>query len=152
MIDMRAYLHDASVAADISAADKREAIGLLVGLLAASGKVRDRAALLADVLAREASFPTGLEDGCAVPHAGSDAMESTAIAAARFKPPVDFGSPDGSLSSLVFLMAGPKDGAGLHLKLLSKLARFMHDPEFRRQASEAPDAAALAALIRDRDA
>jgi PTS system fructose-specific IIC component/PTS system nitrogen regulatory IIA component len=48
-------------------------------------------------------------------------------------------------------MAGPRGDTANHLKLLSKLARLLHDEEFRRQARSAPDGASLAKLLYDRD-
>lgn len=145
------YLDPGCVASGLDASSSTEAITTLVGLLAGAGKLKDERKLLGDVLARERLTPTGLEEGCAVPHAQSDALESTAIAVATFKNPVDFGAPDGRGATLVFLLAGPKNCAGLHLKLLSKLARFMHDPAFRDAAKAARDADALTSLIRERD-
>ena len=52
---------------------------------------------------------------------------------------------------LLFLLAGPRDSAAVHLRLLSKLARLLSDPEFRRALLDAPDGVALAGLILDAD-
>jgi len=134
-------------AVGVKAADKREAIAALVDLLAAAGKAPDRDALLAAVLEREALAPTGLGDDCAIPHAQTDAVSETSVAVVRLAEPVGFDAPDGSPARLVFLLAGPKDSAAVHLRLLSKLARLLSDPEFRRALLEAPDGAALAGLI-----
>jgi mannitol/fructose-specific phosphotransferase system IIA component (Ntr-type) len=122
-----------------------------VDLLAASGVVADRDGLLKDVLTREDLAPTGLGMSCAIPHAHSAAVLSTAVAAARLKSPVNFGAPDGTPATLIFLMVGPRDAAGMHLKLLSKFARFLHDDAFRAAAMAAVDAAAFAQLIYARD-
>ncbi len=147
---LRATLDPSCVTLGLAARTSEEVITALVGLLGAAGAVPDPALLLRDVIERERSFPTGLEEGCAIPHANSDAMASTRLAVARLAAPVDFGAPDGP-ASLVVLMAGPRDATGTHLKLLSKLARLLHDPEFREAAGAAPDAAALASLFHSKD-
>ena len=134
-------------AVDVSAASRIEAITALVDLLAAAGKAPDRDALLHSVMDREMLAPTGLGDDCAIPHAQTDAVAETAIAAVRLRDPVDFGAPDGTPARLVFLIVGPKDSAALHLKLLSKLARVLCNPDFRARALAAPDAGAFSSLL-----
>jgi len=133
----------ALAAVDVGAASRREAVEALVALVAAAGKVRDPAALVEAVMEREALAPTGLGEDCAIPHAQTDAVAETVVAAARLSAPVDFGAPDGTPARLVFLIVGPKDSAAVHLRLLSKLARIMSDPDFRAQALAAPDGRSL---------
>jgi fructose-specific phosphotransferase system IIA component len=152
MISLRSILDPACVVVDLEAADKNTVIRVLVDKLAAGDAVNDAEALYRDVMAREHLAPTGLGMACAIPHAHSNAVSRTAVAAARLRTPIDFGAPDGSAATLVFLMVGPKDAAGIHLKLLSKFARFLHDDSFRVAALVAPDAVAFADLIYERDA
>lgn len=151
MISLRSILDPACVVVDLDIKSKNEAIKTLVDLVAAGDAVADRDGLLRDVMAREALAPTGLGMSCAIPHAHSAAVLRTVVAVARLKSPIDFGASDGTPASLVFLMVGPKDAAGIHLKLLSKFARFLHDDAFRDAASAAPDAASFAELIYTRD-
>jgi fructose-specific phosphotransferase system IIA component len=151
MISLRSILDPACVVVDLDIRNKNEVIKALVDLVAAGDAVADRDGLLRDVMAREALASTGLGMSCAIPHAHSAAVLRTVVAAARLKTPVDFGAPDGTPATLVFLMVGPKDAAGVHLKLLSKFARFLHDDAFREAAGSAPDAAAFADLIYTRD-
>ena len=151
MPTLRSVLSPECVAVGVRAADKREAIAALVDLLAVAGKAPDRDALLAAALEREALAPTGLGDDCAIPHAQTDAVSETMAAVIRLADPVDFNAPDGSRARLAFMLAGPKDSAAVHLRLLSKLARLLSDPEFRQALLDAPDGAALAGLIIDAD-
>lgn len=137
----------ALAAVDVSAASRREAVEALVALVAAAGKASDPAALVEAVMEREALAPTGLGEDCAIPHAQTDAVAETVVAAVRLADPVDFGAPDGTPARLAFLIAGPKDSAAVHLRLLSKLARIMSDPGFRARALAAPDGPSLAACI-----
>lgn len=134
-------------AVDVRAATKADAIAVLVDLLAAAGKAPDRAGLLAAVMDREALAPTGLGEDCAIPHAQTDTVAETAIAAIRLAAPMDFGAPDGTEARLVFLIVGPKDSAALHLRYLSRLARVLSDPDFHDAAIAAPDASAFSAAL-----
>jgi len=148
---LREYLDPACVAVDVRAADKEEAIRALVHIADSAAGVKDPELLVRDILERERLAPTGLGESCAVPHAHSDGIADTRLVFARLAAPVDFGAPDDKDAHLVVLMAGPRDSAGLHLKLLSKLARMLHDADFRAAALAAPDAGILAQLIFDRD-
>jgi mannitol/fructose-specific phosphotransferase system IIA component (Ntr-type) len=139
------------VAVDVRAADKEEAIRALVRIADSAAAVKDPELLIQDILERERLAPTGLGESCAVPHAHSDGIADTRLVFARLAAPIDFGAPDDKDARLVVLMAGPRDSAGLHLKLLSKLARMLHDAEFRAAALAAPDAGNLARLIFARD-
>ncbi|WP_298803452.1 fructose-specific PTS transporter subunit EIIC [uncultured Pseudokineococcus sp.] len=96
-------------------------------------------------LAREASSPTGLPNGIAIPHARTAGVVRASLAFARLEREVDFGAPDGP-ADLVFLIAAPEGAGSQHLKLLSKLARALVRPAFTaslREASSAEDVVRL---------
>ena len=119
---------------------KEEIIRRLVGLLKDSGAISDADTLMKDIFAREEIGTTCIGHGCAVPHAHSRAVESTVFAAARLDPPRDFGAGDEEPVFLVFLMAGPPSSGNLHIRLLSKLARLLHDASFREDLFKAQTA------------
>ncbi|MEJ5945540.1 fructose-specific PTS transporter subunit EIIC [Pseudokineococcus basanitobsidens] len=87
-------------------------------------------------LAREASSPTGLPNGIAIPHARTAGVTQASLAFARLERKVDFGAPDGP-AELVFLIAAPEGAGSQHLKLLSKLARALVRPAFTASLREA---------------
>ncbi|ROP26524.1 PTS fructose transporter subunit IIABC [Pseudokineococcus lusitanus] len=97
-------------------------------------------------LAREASSPTGLPDGIAIPHARTASVSQASLAFARLSRPVDFGAPDGP-ADLVFLIAAPEGAGSAHLKLLSKLARALVKPAFRSSLRDARTAEDVVALV-----
>jgi fructose-specific phosphotransferase system IIA component len=119
---------------------KEEIIRRLIGILEDSGAITDTETLTRDVFAREEIGTTCIGHGCAVPHAHSEAVESTVFAAARLNPPKDFNACDEESVFLVFLMAGPKSSGNLHIRLLSKLARLLNDASFREDLFRAPTA------------
>ncbi len=69
------------------------------------------------------------------------------LAILRLDEPVDFDAADAIPVDLLFLMTGPKANTSLHLKILSKLARSLHDEQFRASLREAPNGEVLADLI-----
>jgi len=110
---------------------KDSLIKMLIERLEAAGKTNNTKLLFKDIMDREELSSTGLDYGCAVPHAHSTAVEQTTIAAALLTNGIDFNAQDGYPAKLIFLIVGPKNQTGLHLKLLSKMARILNDQEFR---------------------
>jgi mannitol/fructose-specific phosphotransferase system IIA component (Ntr-type) len=143
MPSLRSVLDAGCVAVDVAVADKKAALGVLVAMIAASGKADDSAGLLRAVLDREALAPTGIGSDCAIPHAQTDAVAETRMAAIRLAQPIGFGAPDGTAARLVFLIVGPKDSAALHLRLLSRLARVLSDDDIRSRLLAVADATAF---------
>lgn len=130
---------------------KEEVLRILAQTLVDSGVLSDANALLQEILEREELAPTALGYGCAIPHAHSSTLTETHLAAARITPPLDFWNQEADNISLVFLMVGPKNSAGLHIKLLSKLARLLHDEDFRNSLLEAPTTEQFYEIIYKKD-
>ncbi len=127
-------------------ADKEAVIRSLAGIVTEAGRTTDTATLAADALAREATSPTGLPGGIAIPHCRTAAVEVPTLAFARLSPPTDFGAKDGP-ADLAFLIAAPEGGDQTHLQLLTKLARALVKKDFVEGLRNAPDAEAVVALV-----
>jgi len=151
LISFKEILSPGCAAVGVPAKSKAEALAAAVRALLPGGLVRDEEKLLSEVKAREALASTGIGEGVAVPHALCEALGETAMSVIRLEKPIEFESVDGEPVDLVFLMAGPRGDTGVHLRLLSKLARLLHDPAFRAEARRATDGAALAELLYTRD-
>lgn len=125
---------------DPNESEKETLYRRMINLLASQYEINNPDGLYESVLEREKMVSTCIGFGCAVPHCHSDLLDKTVFTAARLKPPLDFDTPDGEAVSLVFLMAGPEKNTGIHIKLLSKLSRLLHDPRFRDELRNASDA------------
>ncbi|OEV06473.1 PTS lactose transporter subunit IIC [Streptomyces nanshensis] len=132
---------------DLAADTKEEAARSLAGRMLAEGRVTDLEGFLADVAAREAQMPTGLEGGIGIPHCRSAHVTEPTLAFGRPARPVDFGSADGP-ADLVFLIAAPDGADSDHLGILSSLARHLADEDFTGALRTVTDPARAAALIR----
>jgi len=124
---------------------KTEVITSVAGLIAAAGRA-DADGLAHDTLARESKSPTGMPGGFAIPHCRSAAVSQVSLGFARLSPAVDFNGPDGP-ADLIFMIAASEDGGADHMKLLTKLARALVNPEFVEQLRQAPDAQTVVDLI-----
>ncbi|MFF1439753.1 fructose-specific PTS transporter subunit EIIC [Streptomyces sp. NPDC058295] len=132
---------------DLSVETKEAAARSLAERMVALGRVTDLEGFLADVAAREAQMPTGLDGGIGIPHCRSVHVTEPTLAFGRSAPGIDFGAPDGP-ADLIFLIAAPAGADDAHLTILSSLARQLMNAEFTDALRSADDAAAAAALIR----
>ncbi|MFE9678291.1 fructose-specific PTS transporter subunit EIIC [Streptomyces sp. NPDC006259] len=132
---------------DLSADTKEAAARSLAARMVALSRVTDLEGFLADVAAREAQMPTGLDGGIGIPHCRSAHVTEPTLAFGRSAAGIDFGAPDGP-ADLVFLIAAPSGADDAHLTILSALARQLMNADFTSALRSVRDAAAAAALIR----
>ncbi|MET9681757.1 PTS fructose transporter subunit IIABC [Streptomyces coeruleorubidus] len=132
---------------DLSADTKEAAARALAERMVALGRVTDLDGFLADVAAREAQMPTGLDGGIGIPHCRSEHVTEPTLAFGRSAAGIDFGAADGP-ADLIFLIAAPAGADDAHLTILSSLARQLMNTEFTDALRAVGDAAAAAALIR----
>jgi len=132
---------------DLSADTKEAAARALAERMVAQGRVTDLEGFLADVAAREAQMPTGLDGGIGIPHCRSEHVTEPTLAFGRSAPGIDFGAADGP-ADLIFLIAAPAGADDAHLTILSSLARQLMNAEFTAALRSVGDAGAAAALIR----
>ncbi|MFF2215341.1 PTS fructose transporter subunit IIABC [Streptomyces antibioticus] len=132
---------------DLSAETKEAAARSLAARMVALGRVTDLDGFLADVAAREAQMPTGLDGGIGIPHCRSEHVTEPTLAFGRSAAGIDFGAADGP-ADLIFLIAAPAGADDAHLTILSSLARQLMNSEFTDALRSADDAATAAALIR----
>lgn len=134
------------VEVDLRAADRHDATRQLATRLLAAGRISDLEGFLADVAAREAQMPTGLEGGIGIPHARSAYVRAPTLGFARSATGVDFGAADGP-AHLIFLIAAPDGGGGEHMAILAALARRLVHASFREALAHAPDAHAVVDIV-----
>ncbi|MDI3403447.1 PTS fructose transporter subunit IIABC [Streptomyces cavernicola] len=132
---------------DLSADTKEAAARSLAERMVAQGRVTDLDGFLADVAAREAQMPTGLDGGIGIPHCRSAHVTEPTLAFGRAAQGIDFGAADGP-ADLVFLIAAPAGADSDHLTILSSLARQLMNAEFTDALRSVNDAGRAAALIR----
>ncbi|MGW1897681.1 PTS fructose transporter subunit IIABC [Streptomyces hirsutus] len=132
---------------DLSADTKEAAARALAERMVTLGRVTDLEGFLADVAAREAQMPTGLDGGIGIPHCRSEHVTEPTLAFGRSAAGIDFGAADGP-ADLIFLIAAPAGADDAHLTILSSLARKLMNAEFTDGLRAVGDAEGAAALIR----
>ena len=130
---------------------KPELIDELVRLLDKGGKVSDPRKLAAEVLEREKLTSTGIGSGIAIPHAMSSTVTETILAFGLKREGARFDSVDNQPVTLFFLLVGPEGSYAEHLRVLSRLSRYLHDRTFCRALREADSSDAVLKAIRDKE-
>ena len=131
--------------------DKSQIIEEMVDVLAIAGRAENRDQVLKAVLDRERVMSTGMGDGIAIPHAKTDGVKDLVAAFGITQKDVDFQSIDNKPVRIVFLLVGPVDQTGPHLKALSRISRLMHRKEFRDRLALARSAEEVLKEIADEE-
>ncbi len=92
------------------------------------------------VEAREAQVSTALGGGLAVPHGRTDLVPDVRLSAGIVRNIPDYIALDGTQVRVAFLVLTPVAASGVHIKLLSRIARLMHNPESREALLASPTA------------
>lgn len=144
-------LSEQSISLNGAPKTKEEAIKAMVGLMAATGKLKDAEAYEKEVFAREALSTTGIGMGIAIPHAKSDGVRDAGLAAMVIPEEtaaidngqsgygVEYESMDGQPANLIFLIAAPNTEDNIHLEVLSRLSMLLMDDAFTAKLRKAKD-------------
>ena len=132
----------------MTAGDKPEVLRELVQVLKDAGQIDDYDAVLQAVQEREDKMSTGLQDGIAVPHGKSDAVDNLKLAIGIAPEGIDFDALDGEPSNLFFLLVAPPDQAGPHVQALAEIAKLAQSKAFCKALASADSAAEVVELLK----
>ncbi len=116
---------------DVQATSKNLLLAKMCGTLARAGLVVDELAVLQAVVERENIASTGCGCGVAVPHARVKGAERMAMALGLCKAGVEFDAVDNQPVKIVFLVVAPQNSSEAYLRLLSQIAQWIRDKDFR---------------------
>ncbi len=136
------------VISNLKAVSKRDALAELTEILARKNESLDKEFVLSVLLEREKMGSTGIGDGVAIPHGKLKNLDRVIISFARSVSGVPFDSVDGKPVHLLFLLLAPQESAGLYLRILAKLSRFLKSPVSREKLLQAQSAQEITDIIR----
>lgn len=125
------------VTVDLQGRDKREIIRNMLDLICATGKVKDRELALRDLFDHEAGMSTGMENGIAIPHAKSDAVDGLIAAVGVSKRKIDFECLDRKPAQIFVMTLSPKVAGDRHIRFLAEIGRLLSDKAMRKRILEA---------------
>jgi len=117
---------------ELKAKDKKGVLGELAEVIASYDANIDREMLLKVLIEREHLGSTGIGDGVAIPHGKLSSVKQPIVSFGRSKKGLDFDSMDGQPAFLFFLLLAPENSSGVHLQVLTKIARILKSSTFRK--------------------
>ena len=141
MTPLSQLLDDRVIELGLPRGRKRAVVTRLAQLAAASDAVTDAAALERELRQREQDSSSAIGGGIAIPHKLSPYVTRRVLGFARCSDGTGFDAPDREPVKLFFLLLAPENAVTEHLRVLSRLARFLHDTEFRQALLTAQNAA-----------
>ena len=131
----------------IQAVSKKEVIERMLEIACRSGKVKDRGLAARDTTAREELASTGMENGIAIPHAKTDAVDGLVACVGVTKHGVDFESLDRRPARIFIMTLSPVSGAGPHVQFLAAISRILTDAKTRKAILKARTDEELLAIL-----
>jgi PTS system nitrogen regulatory IIA component len=150
-ISIAELLREDAIETPLDARTRGSVIAKMSELAARTGLLWDAEAMADAVRAREEMHSTALDNGVALlhPRRPMPSILAEAVLALGVAPRgIPFGS-GGSLTDIFFLICSTSDRE--HLRILARLSRVINDQNFLAALRDAPDAAALHQLIRQRE-
>ncbi len=115
----------------VKSGTRDDCIDELIEVLDKNDRIADKKAAYEAVLEREKIITTGVGNGIAIPHCKDKSCPNFAVALGVHNKGLDFESIDKKKVKIVFLLVGPENNPGLHIKLLSRISRLMSNEELR---------------------
>lgn len=133
---------------ELKANSKPDALSELTDVLVRKNEILNKESVLSILLEREKLGSTGIGDGVAIPHGKLKKLDHVIISFGRSISGVPFDSVDGKPVHLLFLLLAPEESAGLYLRILAKLSRFLKNPVSREKLLQAHSAQEITEVIR----
>jgi nitrogen PTS system EIIA component len=118
---------------ELKAKDKKGVLGELAEVIANYDANIDKGMLVKVLIEREHLGSTGIGDGVAIPHGKLSTVKQPIVSFGRSKKGLDFDSMDGQPAFLFFLLLAPENSSGVHLQVLTKIARILKSSTFRKE-------------------
>lgn len=132
---------------DLPGKSKPEVIESLLDLIMKTGKIKNRDAALACILDREKKMSTGIQEGVAIPHGKTEAVDELLACVAIKKEGIDFESLDGKHSRIFIMTLSPVNKVGPHVQFLAEISRLLRQEDAREKMVSVGSADELLDLI-----
>jgi mannitol/fructose-specific phosphotransferase system IIA component (Ntr-type) len=123
------------------------AIRELINVVAADEPIADLEKFADQVIARERTSPSAVEEGVVFPHARTDLVEEILLVIGRSRAGVRFGKSD-QRANLIFLIGVPQRLVSDYLICVGALARIVRNETIRSDLLRAPAREEFTAILR----
>ncbi len=148
-ISLLEFFSSRGMVENLSTTDRDTAIRELCEKAAEQPNLPPPATLAKAVLEREYAMGTAVEKGIALPHARLEGLLKPIIVFGRATQGIDWDSPDGLPTQLIFLILTPMDDDDIQVQTLAHLIRSLHRDEVRQHLLDATDRDAVWSILRN---
>jgi PTS system nitrogen regulatory IIA component len=125
------------VISKLQAKDKKSVLDELAEAISQNDPYIDKSLLVKVLLEREQLGSTGIGDGVAIPHGKLPGVKKPIVSFGRSVKGLNFDSMDGQPAYLFFLLLAPENSSGVHLQVLTRIARILKSSAFRKELLKA---------------
>ncbi|MCD6305611.1 MAG: PTS sugar transporter subunit IIA [Deltaproteobacteria bacterium] len=122
---------------DLKAKDKKGVLSELAEVITRQHPYIDKGMLVKVLIEREHLGSTGIGEGVAIPHGKLSSVKQPIVSFGRSKKGLDFDSMDGQPAYLFFLLLAPENSSGVHLQVLTRIAKMLKKSSFRKELMQA---------------
>jgi nitrogen PTS system EIIA component len=130
-------LDDRCIDLNLAKGKKSAVLSHLVRMADTAGAVTDADGLLKELITREKQTTTAIGGGIAIPHKLSPYVRHSVLGFGKCDEGVSFSAPDSRPVVMFFLLLAPENAVNEHLRILSRLARYLHDQSFQTRLMNA---------------
>ena len=135
----------------LKAENRDDSIKKLLQLLDKNKMLSDFDQAYQAILDREKLMTTGVGNNVAIPHCKHNSCPNFAVALGVQNQGVDFSSVDRKKAKIIFLLVGPENNPGMHIKLLSRISRLMSNDELRQHLLNCKNPAEILRVINEEE-
>jgi len=147
-MECASYLDYGSIVLNLKGRTHEEVIGELVETFCCKNP-RDKERILKSIYTVEDIKNTAVGKGVAVPHGRTDVLPNLKIAFGRSVTGVEWGSPDGRLVQMVWLIINPRHQAEEYLNVLSEITKISCRHDCREAIMHATDPDEVIRMMRE---
>lgn len=142
------YLDHSSIILNLSGRTHEEVIAELIDTIC-QGDNGDRAKILKSIYVVEDIKNTAVGKGVAIPHGRTDAIPHLKLAFGRSERGVNWGSPDGNLVQMVWLIVNPRHQVDEYLNVLSQITKISCRQDCREAIMLANDPSEIIRIVKE---
>ncbi len=132
-------IHPKYIKIPLESSSKESTIRELIHMLEGQNIFDDAEEIFKAVMERERIMTTGVGREVAIPHCKKNECKQFAIVLGIHPDGIDFNSIDNKPVKIFFLLLGPEENPGMHIRLLSRISRLIAKDPLRQGLLSASD-------------
>lgn len=132
---------------DLKAGTKEGVIREMIDDMSEAGMLKDRDATLKAVFYREGCISTGMQNGVALPHGKTDAVDELVVCFGMKREGVDFESLDGLPAKILVMTISPLNDTGRHVRYLAEISKLLNSASVRERILNARNPTEIVGIL-----